>query len=170
MIDRWRRASTGMQVGFTLVELMVTLAILAILTMLAVPSMTDLIRDARLSAQADLLINTLNMARLEAVKRRTNVTVCPAANPDSDAACSANVGDWANGMMVWDGAAVIQRVQGKRELVVSNAPVAVVFSGTIGSATAAATFNLCVAGRREQQVNVALSGHVSKQVNATLCV
>ena len=50
----------------------------------------------------------------------------------------------------------------------SNAAVSVVFSGTIGNATAT-TFKLCVTGRKEQQVNVAVSGHVSKQINATVC-
>jgi len=169
VISRYTRPIGFMQIGFTLVELLIGLAILGILSMVAVPSMNNMIRDARLSAQTDMLIQTLNTARLEAVKQRTNMTVCPAANPDSDAACSANAADWANGIMVWDGAAITQRIQGKREMTLdSNAAVSVVFAGTIGSATPA-TFKLCVAERKEQQVNVAVSGHISKQINATVC-
>ena len=106
------RSHVVVQAGFTLVELLIGLAILGILSVVAVPSMNNMIRDARLSSQTDLLIHTLNAARLEAVKQRTNMTVCPAANPDSDAACSASAGDWANGIMVWDGTAVTQRFRG----------------------------------------------------------
>jgi len=169
VIHRCARPRRSVQNGFTLVELLIGLAILGILSMVAVPSMNNMIRDARLSAQTDLLIHTLNVARLEAVKQRTSMTVCPAANPDTDNACSASATDWANGIMVSDGAAITQRIQGKRDMTVnSNAAVSVVFAGTIGSATAA-TFTLCVTGRREQQVNVAVSGRISKQINATVC-
>ena len=132
MIHRCARPHGAEQSGFTLVELLIGLAILGILSMVAVPSMNNMIRDARLSAQTDLLIHVLNIARLEAVKQRTSMTVCPAANPDTDNACSASATDWANGIMVWDGAAVTQRIQGKRDMTVnSNAAVSVVFLSLI---------------------------------------
>ena len=169
MIHRCARLLGAEQSGVTLIELLIGLAILGILCIVAVPSMNNMIRDARLSAQTDLLIHVLNIARLEAVKQRTSMTVCPAANPDTDNACSASAADWANGIMVWDGAAITQRIQSKRDMTVnSNAAVSVMFAGTIGSATAT-TFTLCVPGRREQQVNVAVSGRISKQINATIC-
>lgn len=169
MINRYESLGPIARRGFTLVELLIGLAIIGILSMVGIPSMNNMIRDARLSAQTDMLIQILNAARLEAVKQRTNMTVCPAANPDTDAACSGNAGDWANGIMIWDGAAITQRIQGKREMTLdSGAAVSVVFSGTIGNATAT-TFRLCMKDRKEQQINVAVSGHISKQINATVC-
>ena len=155
--------------GFTLVELMVALAILIILTTIAVPGMTDLIRDARLSTQSDLLASTLNAARLEAIKRRQNVTVCPATDANTSNACSGNAADWSTGFLVFDGAAVIQRVQMKQGLTITTAATSVVFSGTLGSSTAT-TFTLCTTGRKEHQVDVTISGHVGKRINsATTC-
>lgn len=156
------------QSGFTLVELMVTLAILIILTMIAVPGMTDLIRDARLSSQSDLLVSTMNAARLEAIKRRTNMTVCPATDANASTACATGASDWSTGILIFDGTGIIQRVQMKQGLVITTTATSVVFSGTLGSA-ATASFTLCVSGRREHQVDVAPSGHVSKRINATLC-
>ncbi len=155
--------------GFTLIELMITLAILIILTTIAVPGMTDLIRDARLSSQSDLLVSTLNTARLEAIKRRIDVTVCPATNANADAACSGSAADWSTGILVFDGTSVIQRIQMKQGLTITTAATSVVFSGTLGS-SAAASFTLCTTGRKEHQIDVTLSGHVGKRINSgTTC-
>lgn len=171
--------------GFTMIELLVTVVIVGALTMIAVPGMTDLVRDARLSTQTDLLVSTLNTARLEAIRRRVPVTVCPTVAPNAlVASCSGSVGDWAKGMLIWDPAVpddpltaaddrILQRIQTKTGLTVtlsptSASPTAVVFSGTLGSASRN-TFTLCITGRKEQQVEVWPSGHVSKQTTATVC-
>lgn len=157
-----------MQRGVTLVELMVTLTILAILLSVGVPGMTDLIRDARLSSQSDLLVGTLNAARLEAVKQRKAMKVCPASNANTDTACATSADAWSTGIMVSDGASIIQRVQMRDGLTITTAATSVVFSGTLGS-TAAATFTLCTSGRKQHQVDVAASGHVSKRINSDIC-
>lgn len=152
--------------GFSLVELMVTVAIIIIVTLVALPSMTGLVRDARISTQTDLLVSILNSARLEAVKQRKDMTVCPMANPNSDTACSISAGDWSNGFGVWDGSAIIQRVQAKSNVTLTTAATSVTFRGTLGSSTAAPTFTLCISGVKEREVDVALSGHVSKKMNS----
>ncbi|MDP2882393.1 MAG: GspH/FimT family pseudopilin [Azonexus sp.] len=162
--------------GFTLVELMVTLAILIILTVIAVPGMTDLIRDARLSSQSDLLVSALNSARLEAIKRRKSITVCPATNANTDTACAASAAAWSTGILVIDedvvvpvDERVIQRVQMKQGLTITTAATSVAFSGTLGS-SAVTTFTLCTTERKEHQVDVTLSGHVGKRINSgTTC-
>ncbi|GAB3381799.1 GspH/FimT family pseudopilin [Spongiibacter taiwanensis] len=72
MLGLRQRSSTS---GYTLLELMVTLAIVAILASVAVPSFTDFVRSQRLRSVAVDLNSSLQLARSEAVKRNTNVTV-----------------------------------------------------------------------------------------------
>lgn len=61
--------------GFTLLELMITIAIAGILVGIAIPSFTSTITSNRLTAHANELVTALNLARNEAVKRGMSVTV-----------------------------------------------------------------------------------------------
>ncbi len=63
--------------GFTLIELMVTLSVMAILATLAAPSFTSLIQNSRTTTQTNELVAALNLARSEAVKRGVDVQVTP---------------------------------------------------------------------------------------------
>ncbi len=86
--------SSALQRGFTLLELMITVTIIAIITGLAIPSFSDTILKSRLTSQArDLLAGSL-IARSEAIKRNQTVTLCASSNGNS---CS---GTWANGWIV----------------------------------------------------------------------
>jgi type IV fimbrial biogenesis protein FimT len=82
--------------GFTLLELMITLAIVAILLGLAVPNFSEMIRNNRLTSSANDLLRATQIARSEAVKRQLPVVVC--ATVDSAAmppACSEGAfRDW----------------------------------------------------------------------------
>lgn len=62
--------------GFTLLELMVTLAIAAILAAVAAPSFSDLIKNNRMSQRLNTLTSSLSLARSEAIKRGIITTVC----------------------------------------------------------------------------------------------
>jgi type IV fimbrial biogenesis protein FimT len=68
-------------IGVTLVELMVALAVFAILVTIGIPSFTNLVANNRASAAANELLSTLQFARSEAVKRNENIT---AASVGSD--------------------------------------------------------------------------------------
>ena len=85
------------QQGFTLFELIITLAIAAIVIGLAAPSFSSMIQDNRLSGQSVDFLASLNFARSEAIKRRTPVTLCKSAN---GSAC-ANAGDWGQGWIIF---------------------------------------------------------------------
>ncbi len=73
--------------GFTLVELMITLAVSAIIVTVAVPSFASFIRSQRASTQANDLLVSLTFARSEALKRGVPISVCStddaAASPPS---------------------------------------------------------------------------------------
>ncbi len=71
------------QSGFTLIELMFTIVVLAVLLGIGVPNFRDFIRNSRLSTAANDLLADLNLARSESVKRRVVVTLCKTTNGTS---------------------------------------------------------------------------------------
>jgi type IV fimbrial biogenesis protein FimT len=79
--------------GFTLIELMVVVAIVAILAGLAAPSFVELSRNNKLAAAASALQVSLNVARSEAIKQGFNSRVTVAAN--------GTAGTWTNGWTVF---------------------------------------------------------------------
>lgn len=85
------------QQGFTLLELIVTLAIAAVVIGVAAPSFSTMIQDNRLSSQSLDFVAALNLARSEAIKRRTQVTLCKSANGQG---CT-NAGNWGQGWIVF---------------------------------------------------------------------
>jgi len=64
------------QVGFTLLELMVVLAIAGILMAVGIPAMGDFLRNGRITAAASDVMAALHFTRSEAIKRRQPVTLC----------------------------------------------------------------------------------------------
>lgn len=64
------------QSGFTLTELMITLAIAVVLTVIAIPSFKSIIYSNKLTATANDMVAALNSARLEAVKRNATTQFC----------------------------------------------------------------------------------------------
>lgn len=83
------------QSGFTLVELMITVIIVAVLLVVAVPSFYSIIKNNRLRTQADRLVTTFQLARSEAVKRNIDVIVCPSSDGSTCA------GNFAEGWLVF---------------------------------------------------------------------
>lgn len=81
--------------GVTLIELMVTLAVAAILMTIAVPGMQTFITNNTLAGTGSDFLGILNFARSEAVKRGITVTICPSSNGTS---CT---GTWSGGWLAF---------------------------------------------------------------------
>lgn len=85
--------------GFTLVELLIVVAVLAVVLLLAVPSMSSLVHGTRLWVEAGRLQLAVNLARAEAVKRNAPVSLCPSRFARGGAlACD---GDFSDGWIVF---------------------------------------------------------------------
>lgn len=87
--------------GFSLLELMVTLAVASIVLSVGVPSFRAVIMDNRLASQANQFVTSVNMARSAAVRYQRNATVCASANYDAAVPTCAATTDWSNGWIVW---------------------------------------------------------------------
>lgn len=83
--------------GFTLLELMVTIAIAGILLTIGVPSFQSVVTRNRISANTNEFIVAINLARSEAIKRGSEVSVCKSTDGTS---CTTS-GDWGKGWIVY---------------------------------------------------------------------
>ena len=84
--------------GFTLIELLITIVVVSILLATAVPGISQMVKNNRVTTQANKLVTAIQLARNEAVKRGTRSTIC-AANASLDD-CSGST-DWATGWIVF---------------------------------------------------------------------
>lgn len=87
--------------GFTLIELIMTLAISALLLGLAMPSLSSLVGGSQMSATANTLVHSLQSARSEAIKRSVSTAVCASRNPLADTAGCDNGGGYGTGWIVY---------------------------------------------------------------------
>lgn len=85
------------QSGFTMVEVMIAVAVLAILLGLALPSFQGSMRSNRVATSSNEMLASLSLARTEAIRGLGPAGVCASAD---GATCSATT-NWANGWIVW---------------------------------------------------------------------
>lgn len=78
--------------GFTLIELMVVLAVLAIVASIGIPNFRVLIQNNNISTQTNALLGVLQLARSEAVTQRQRITVCPSSDQST-----CNSAPWSAG-------------------------------------------------------------------------
>ena len=91
----------GKQQGLTLVELMITLAVAIALMSVGIPLFQSLTANNRAVTQTNAMVTALNLARSEAIKRATTVTVCPVSDATSATPQCIGSTNWANGWLVF---------------------------------------------------------------------
>lgn len=86
------------QNGFTLMELLMSIVFAAVLLALASPSFVEFNQNRRITNQANEFVSSLALARSEALKRVSRVTVCRA---NSTGTACAGAGNWGDGWIVF---------------------------------------------------------------------
>jgi type IV fimbrial biogenesis protein FimT len=172
--------------GFTMVEMMVAVAILAILASIALPSYRSLIANNRIVANTNDLVADLALARSEAAKRggTTVVTVCASSNGSS---CSGST-DWSGGRLVFvDGGVqgtvdgtdltkVLRNSRAVNNLVITSGGFSLVTVGFISysadgsiSSSLPGTIRICSSGLIGRVVSISNIGRTSLAATAAAC-
>lgn len=166
--------------GFTIIELMITVAVASVLLGLAVPAFTDMIRNTRISNQANAIVGALNYARAETTVRGLPIAICAATNAALNACVAAGEGNtaWANGWIVFtDRSGVMGVLDGTDQVLQTGAPPAMGFSivntgsfvrfGVGATPSTASTFTVApaspgyCASTGNRQIVVGLTGRVN---------
>ena len=164
--------------GFTLIEMMITIAISAILLSLAVPGLQSLIIKNRFRTQASDLVVDLGLARSEALKRGTKVSVCTSTNGTS---CTAS--SWTAGRLVFtdtgtagalDGTDSVLRVGAAlgEGMSLASSPAAIanyIQYLPTGEVASNGSLTLCKTGYTGRVISIGKTGRVSSQASTTTC-
>jgi len=147
--------------GMTMIELMLAIVIVAILMTIAIPSYKNATLGSQLSASANNLLGSVQLARSEAIKRNVAVTLCTSVNGTS---CTG-AGSWQQGWIVVSAGQVIQYQQALPAgyLVTQTGGTAPLSFQPIGIGATAATFKVCrnnPDGSQERVVTVSAAGSV----------
>jgi type IV fimbrial biogenesis protein FimT len=89
------------QAGFTIMELMIVVAIIGILGAMALPGLKEWNRNAARTAAVSEFLGSMHLARSEAVKRNVRVGICPTQDATDAAPKCAGEKDWAIGWLVF---------------------------------------------------------------------
>jgi len=139
--------------GFTLLELMVAIAVLAILATVGVPSFRALIQNNRVTTQANELVSALSFARTEAVKRGRNVEVV-----------ITQLGDGWNARVAVDTTDEALRVVNREGSIVGIDSDATVVFGPTGAPDTGLTVQMepgpSCTGQKRRTIEIGLSGQI----------
>lgn len=155
--------------AFTLIEILITVLVLCITFLVAMPALSSFLLNKRLMANTDLLVNALNYARNFALNESMNVVVCPFSAPSSTS-CGAN---WGAGWIVvtqpTTGTSVLLKSQqfSTSDPTLSSTSSSVVFDQQ-GVTTTQSNFKFCDSrgGTYAQSIEVLATGYVQSGATA----
>lgn len=115
--------------GFTLLELVITVAVLAIALGVAIPSFQGMTNRNRLTSVANEVVAAVQLTRMEAVRRNSRVTFCPTTN-----GTTCNGANWMRSIVVAANGDVV------REFTFTGRGLAILPSSNVGSANSRLSF------------------------------
>jgi len=134
-----------------------TLIIVSILVSVGAPTFVDILRNNRLTTQANALVTSLNLARSEGIKRNVNITMCVSSD---QATCTG--GSWQDGWIVMDNNNQVLRVFEALDgpATVASAVNTLQYTPTgFLNGGVAISFNLCAgSGASGRQINITATG------------
>ena len=149
--------------GFTMVELLVTIAILGIITAIGIPGLSEFIVKTRVDSQVSEIHRLILTARNTAINTGQNVTICPLSgntcgtNWHSEVSVfvdNNNDGDYdANDTLV----KVKSAIQNGDKLQYAQSSLVYTPSGTLSGGAAATPFNYCPNGHTDKSRGIVVS-------------
>ncbi len=94
-----RRPVIGRLTGFTLIEMIVALLVVAILALVAVPAMVSLVQGNAMRGAEEVLLSALAITRSEAITRNEPIAIC--ASGDGANCAGASASNWQQGWIVF---------------------------------------------------------------------
>ena len=88
--------------GFTFIELMIVMTMVAVMAAIALPNIGQFIANNRLKSQMYNMLESINIARTEAVKRKVKIVMCRSADPTATPpVCGGTANTWTSGWIVY---------------------------------------------------------------------
>lgn len=149
------------QSAFTLVELMVTIAILAIIATLAAPNLSQMLRNTKVNTSSGDILSFLQQSRTEALRLGKTVTVC--GSSDGSSCLSANKRNWSTGLIATHSGSTtpIQKLTFDSSQLSITAPETISFN-SVGSTTAEHEITVTISGANTYYVCVEVIGRAFK--------